>query len=63
MTFGETTSPDKIFRDYLPYSRILVVYNELLSVSNLNLTVLVTDGYKYKDLVTDGYKYKDLEQV
>ena len=36
------------FRDY-PHIPECLWYNEFVYVSSLNLTVLVTDGYKYKD--------------
>ena len=48
MTFEETASPDKT--ETFPLTTECLWYNELLSVSNLNLTIQVTDGYKYKDL-------------
>ena len=47
ITFGETTS---LHKEPIPHTIDCLWYNELMKVSNLNLTVLVTDGYKYKDL-------------
>ena len=49
MTFGETANPDKLFFQRLSHTPDCSWCNELLEVSNLNLTVLVTDGYQYKD--------------
>ena len=39
-----------VFSETTPHTPDCLWYNELLEVSNLNLTVLVIDGYKYKDL-------------
>ena len=39
-----------IFSETFPLTTEYLWYNELLEVSNLNLTIQVTHGYKYKDL-------------
>ena len=48
MTFEETASP--VFSETIPLTPECLWYNELQYVSNFNLTVQVTDGYKYNDL-------------
>ena len=48
MNGGEIASP--VSSDTIQLTPECLWYYDLLSVSNVNSTVQVTDGYKYKDL-------------